>query len=199
HNYTESVCDTGITAPAYFTAGGTGTLKFGFTTEPATFSVRIFDSKKNEVFRFNSLDTAWNGTNKNGEPLEAGVYDWIISYSYKPGELEKSCIGTVRLYLQEQEKPCDTVIFIPHTFFTCGDGINDRFIVAFGCPPAEFELWIFNRWGELVHESTEPNEGWDATFKGMQAKEDVYVYKVKYNYKKGDDKKELVGHVTLLR
>ncbi len=62
----------------------------------------------------------------------------------------------------------------------------------------EYELNIYNRWGELIFVSKDINIGWDGYYKGKLCKQDVYVWKVKGRYVGG---KQFVfaGDVTLLR
>ncbi|HOS48836.1 MAG TPA: gliding motility-associated C-terminal domain-containing protein, partial [Bacteroidia bacterium] len=47
--------------------------------------------------------------------------------------------------------------YIPNTFTPNGDGLNDTFGIA-GEALKEFRMQIFNRWGQLVFESGNPNE-----------------------------------------
>ena len=42
----------------------------------------------------------------------------------------------------------------------------------------EFHCWIFNRWGNLVFEFTDPDLGWDGTYHGKQVDTGVYYYVV---------------------
>ena len=64
--------------------------------------------------------------------------------------------------------------------------------------PAELDvLLIFNRWGQLVFESGDP-DGWDGTFKGEPAPPEVYVYLAKYRFPNGEIR-EFKGDVTLIR
>lgn len=61
--------------------------------------------------------------------------------------------------------------------------------------PSDWELFIFNRWGELIFEGS--NKGWDGTYKNVKQPADVYIYKLKYST--SQEKKTLTGHVTLIR
>ena len=40
----------------------------------------------------------------------------------------------------------------------------------------EFHCWIFNRWGNLVYEYTDPGGGWDGTYRGQLVDTGVYYY-----------------------
>jgi len=62
----------------------------------------------------------------------------------------------------------------------------------------EFEMYIFNRWGEQLFVSTDVNIGWDGYFKGRLCAQDVYSYRVKLKYLDGF-KVEQLGTVTLFR
>jgi len=62
----------------------------------------------------------------------------------------------------------------------------------------EYQLLIFNRWGELIYESTEVNRGWDGYYQGELCKQDVYVWKVKAKFTDGREVQR-AGDVTLIR
>jgi gliding motility-associated-like protein len=71
-------------------------------------------------------------------------------------------------------------VFIPNAFTPGGNNLNDVFLVK-GKGIISLEMAIFNRWGDLVFTSNDMNFGWDGKINGSgeQAKQDVYVYKVK--------------------
>jgi len=92
-----------------------------------------------------------------------------------------------------------SAIYFPNTFTPNGDGINDGFF-AKGYNILEYELRIYDRWGNLLFKTNDMNEAWDGTVKGSDdpIKSDVYVWKawVKDIFHRT---KEYVGHVTLLK
>ena len=61
----------------------------------------------------------------------------------------------------------------------------------------EYNLQIFNKWGELLFESTDINIGWDGYYKGQICKQDVYAWKVKARFSNGETITK-AGDVTLL-
>ncbi|MBC7864555.1 MAG: gliding motility-associated C-terminal domain-containing protein, partial [Bacteroidia bacterium] len=63
----------------------------------------------------------------------------------------------------------------------------------------EYEFQIFDRWGELIYETHDTNEGWDGTYKGHRVEGEVYVWKVKYvDVPEALDHLH-IGHVTVVR
>lgn len=65
--------------------------------------------------------------------------------------------------------------YIPNAFTPDGDGNNDFFLV-YGNDIEKVELKVFNRWGELVFESTDLYRGWDGTYHGKKCNPAVFVY-----------------------
>lgn len=61
-----------------------------------------------------------------------------------------------------------------------------------------YTLSIYNRWGELIFESSDPNIGWDGYYREELCKQDVYVWKVKGKFINGQSFFK-AGDVTLLR
>lgn len=88
-------------------------------------------------------------------------------------------------------------LYVPNTFTPNGDGINDYFY-AEGEEIEEFEMWIFNRWGELIFTSESLNNGWDGRVNGVISQIDTYVWKIKFKEYSGKDG-EIYGHVNLVR
>ncbi|MTI22575.1 PKD domain-containing protein [Fulvivirga sp. RKSG066] len=62
----------------------------------------------------------------------------------------------------------------------------------------EFEMLIFNRWGELLFRSTNKGIGWDGYYKGKLMPQDVYVYKLSLVFDSGESATR-VGDVNLIR
>lgn len=93
----------------------------------------------------------------------------------------------------------DFIFYIPNAFTPNDDGINDAF-TGKGIFINEFEMAIFDRWGNLIYKTDDINKPWDG--RANQGKEaaqaDVYVYAVKvtdFKLKKHTYK----GIVTLVR
>lgn len=92
------------------------------------------------------------------------------------------------------------IIYVPNAFTPDGDGINDVFLpILSGIDPLTYDLMIFNRWGELIFETSNYGQSWDGMHKGLMSKEDVYVWKIKVKDAVNNEKHEYIGHVTLLK
>ncbi len=101
---------------------------------------------------------------------------------------------TVRVF----EFACDEPdIFVPNAFTPNADGNNDVLFVR-GRYITALEFKVFDRWGELVFETTDQAKGWDATFKGKPVDPAVFVYWLKVECEGGQTffKK---GNVTVIR
>ena len=61
----------------------------------------------------------------------------------------------------------------------------------------EYDLQIFNKWGELLFESDDVWRGWDGYYRGALCKQDVYVWKAKARFVDGQSIVK-TGDVTLL-
>jgi gliding motility-associated-like protein len=90
-------------------------------------------------------------------------------------------------------------LFIPTAFTPDGDGLNEVFFV-YGAEISEFNMQMFDRWGNMIFESKDLNEGWDGRANGGTeiSQQDVYVYKVFVKDFEGKLHK-YTGSVTLLK
>jgi gliding motility-associated-like protein len=72
----------------------------------------------------------------------------------------------------------ESYLAVPNVFTPNGDGKNDEFRVAYRSL-RDFHIWVYNRWGKLVYESTDPARGWDGNINGRPAAEGAYFYVVR--------------------
>lgn len=108
------------------------------------------------------------------------------------------CRDSVTKQIQIKDIP---TLFVPNTFTPLNaDGLNDIFTVK-GINFNEFNMLIFNRWGEKIYETNDPSLGWDGKYKGQDCKADTYIYKISYKFLHGSQRgvaKSLAGHVIIL-
>lgn len=86
---------------------------------------------------------------------------------------------------------------VPNAFSPNEDGLNDVYIVR-GGPFLTIDFKIYNEWGNVVFESTDPTLGWDGTRDGKDQPEGIYTYTLKATTLDGKDYVKS-GDVTLIR
>lgn len=72
----------------------------------------------------------------------------------------------------------ESMVVVPNVFTPNGDGMNDEFRVVYRSLK-EFHCWVYNRWGHLVYEWSDPSKGWDGTIGGRPAAEGAYFYVIR--------------------
>lgn len=87
-------------------------------------------------------------------------------------------------------------LYVPNTVTANGDGINDVFRVV-GENIRGFHLEIYNRWGDKIFESDDPDVPWIPGLDGYYVQDGVYIWVVEYE--SIERRKQLIGHVTVLR
>ena len=89
-------------------------------------------------------------------------------------------------------------VYVPNTFTPNNDGNNDAFFVS-GERLEGYKLSIYNRWGEQVFYSEDPEEVWNGSHQGgtHYCPDGVYLYTLRYEDSRGAIL--LKGHVSLLR
>jgi gliding motility-associated-like protein len=108
------------------------------------------------------------------------------------------CTESATVQVKVMSVVCDrTFVYVPNAFSPNGDGKNDLLKVR-SAIATEIEFKVFNRWGELVFETTDINVGWDGTFRGRKLDPDVYDYYLKAVCVGGTE--EIIkGNITLLK
>lgn len=104
------------------------------------------------------------------------------------------CSDTICKYVDADVYP---LADLPKAFSPNGDGVNDLLFVR-GAGVESIDLKLYNRWGEIVFESTDISIGWDGKYKGKEAPVEAYAFVLNVTFVDGTTffKK---GNVTLLR
>jgi len=112
---------------------------------------------------------------------------------------ENGCVATDTVTVRVTPPVCDeNDIFVPNTFTPNGDGLNDRFKVESNFID-EYEIIIYNRWGEEVYSTTDPDDpGWDGTFKNTELEADVFGYHLRVLCIGGDEY-VTQGNISILK
>lgn len=143
-----------------------------------------------KAVRYNKLLNTWDDFKPRGtaDPLNKSVSTNNIS----PNDFFPSwCLVS----------DIDTwAIFFPNAFTPTEDGLNESF-----APKGNFldqlnsQLYIYNRWGQLIFEGTDMNYGWNGYYMGKLVPNDVYVYEYIGTIKNTHRQFMRKGTVTLVR
>ena len=129
-------------------------------------------------------------------PQGAANYEVLLTASNASGCFDQFVLTIV---LWEEE-----LIYVPNSFTPNGDGSNDIFkpIITAGFDKESYQLLIFNRWGEMVFESYDPNVGWDGTFgtsQSFESQDGTYTWRITLRGLQDEDATLFLGHVNLLK
>lgn len=131
-------------------------------------------------------------TNYTFSSTEPNTYEVCLSSINQSGCIDSVCHEIV---IND-----DLLVYLPNSFSPNNDGINEIFIpVISGNRTASYELLIFNRWGEVIFKSTEPQIGWDGTRNGKLSPEGVYIWKLQVGGLLDLKSEDYQGHVVLIR
>lgn len=200
-NYSLSVTDNnGCHAQTDFTIDNVAGPIADFTTSPQASifltgqDIHFYDISSGSVnfwlwdFDFNN-DTSLIQNPYYSYP-EPGMYSILLLVSDEWG-----CTDTVTKNISVRDR---MTIYIPDAFSPNGDGMND-FFGPFGTSIDidNFEIRIFNRWGEELFVSHNINAMWDGSYNGVPVPPGVYVWSV-YVREVGGNDAMMSGRVTVL-
>ncbi|MCZ2336992.1 MAG: gliding motility-associated C-terminal domain-containing protein [Chitinophagales bacterium] len=135
--------------------------------------------------------TGETGTSITVSPIDETSY--IVTVTDENG-----CTATDVVKVAVRKAKCDeSDVYLPNAFSPNGDGANDIFIARSHFID-EYELVIYNRWGQEVFRTTDKNQGWDGTFNGRALPPDSYAYYLKVICINAVDYRKR-GNVTLIR
>jgi len=126
--------------------------------------------------------------------LQTGYIATLITTS------QAGCTDTASSPIQYEEQ---LIFYIPNSFTPDADEHNQLFqpIFTSGFSAENWQMSIYNRWGELVFESFDHTKGWDGSFgeKGGVVQSGIYSWVIRYKPKNNDEKLVVNGFVNVLR
>lgn len=132
-----------------------------------------------------------NISNPTSTPFSDITYTVVVKDSVGCTNSDTARITVKDVYC---ERP---YIYIPNAFSPNDDGENDVLYV-YGEMIETMQLSIYNRWGELVFNSTSVNNGWDGTYQGLKVDPAVFVYHLKVTCLDKDTHEEN-GNITVVK
>lgn len=139
-------------------------------------------------------------------------YDVDISYLYTTiGDYQVTLVAANEFGCSDtayQEVITNSTLVFPNAFTPNTDGpsggiydvmsLNNDIFFPYTSGVTEFQILIFNRWGELIFESNDINIGWDGYYNGELCQQGVYAFKA-FAILNNGERYQQIGNVTLLR
>lgn len=96
---------------------------------------------------------------------------------------------------------CECPVWTPTAFHPDGTDQNEVFLPKLDCNPVEYELKVYDRWGELIYATNDPNAGWDGLHLNVPVQGGAYAWILTYTVMDEGvvEKGEKTGSVLLLR
>ena len=93
------------------------------------------------------------------------------------------------------------IFHVPNSFTPDDDMLNQTFKPVFtsGFDPYDFEMIIFNRWGEIVWESNDPSISWDGTYGCKIMQDGIYTWFMECADSENDKRYTFEWHINVLR
>ncbi|MFT6727935.1 MAG: gliding motility-associated-like protein/CSLREA domain-containing protein [Flavobacteriales bacterium] len=145
-------------------------------------------------------------------------FNYPLTYSWTDGSnLPTLGVTETGTYSVTVESECDTrtdeidvyfeqcgcLLYVPNAFTPDNDGVNEFFSVTSECSFDSYQLQIFNRNGEVVFSSVEPDAVWDGAHQSGDhyVPDGVYVYRIEYSSTtlEGLVVEVVSGHVSIIR
>lgn len=130
--------------------------------------------------------------------LYSGINENILVTLYAYSDY--GCVDSAYSVIGYQE---ETIFYVPNSFTPDQDEFNQTWGPVFtqGFDEFNFNVYVFNRWGELIWESHDAKGRWDGTYgsQGNDCQNGVYTWKIDYKPKETDKKVVVTGSVNLMR
>ena len=188
--------------------GCTGNIQQNVIVEFLPFPVADFYTDKKEVSITNStirmidqsqhaVSWLWDFGDGNGSTDRSPAHSFSDYGKFRIKQIVTNIAGCRD---EKEQEVYVTPFFVPNAFTPNDDGLNDYFFNAgYEMNLQSFQMAIWNRWGQKVFETDNPNSQWDGKAKdGNPVVEGVYVYQIKFMNQSGKDF-SFEGRVTVLR
>jgi gliding motility-associated-like protein len=146
-----------------------------FTTSPDVIGIldpRVFITDHSTP---NVTQWDWNFGDGTSSTLQHPVHAYNDTLSYLITEIvstDHGCLDTASYRIRIEP---NFTFWIPSSFTPNADGHNETFF-GDGVGIAEYEMRIYDRWGEMIFESFQKDHPWDGTYRGAAVQQGVYVY-----------------------
>lgn len=154
--------------------------------------IHLYDHSKNTT----ACQMFWGDGTQPGNCSLGHLYTEIGTYQVMQIAENKGCFDTA--YAKIVVRP-EFRFWLPNAFTPgSSEGLNDVFKpTLFGVH--DYRFLVFDRWGEKIFDTTNPQEGWNGYKNSRLCQQDVYVYKIIFKDDVSLKTHQYIGHFTLVR
>ncbi|MBS1598113.1 MAG: gliding motility-associated C-terminal domain-containing protein [Bacteroidetes bacterium] len=177
-------------------------LKAAFETTNILCPEDLATFKNNSIGNIVSFD--WNlgdGSADDFQPTPAD-HRYVapnVEKIYTAKLIVRNNLGCYDTAVQQIRKLRSCYIAVPNAFTPNGDGINDYLYPLNAYKAGNLIFRVYNRYGQLVFETTDWTRKWDGTIRGVEQGTGTYVWTLQYTEKDSGKKFSLKGTSTLIR
>lgn len=174
---------------------------FTFSSNPTTIfntTVQMQNASSVDAIYFDWYSLGSSPAFSNSEspwftfPSELGTFPVTLIV-----ETERGCTDTTTLELNVVD---DVICYAPNTFTPDNDEFNQTWrLHMLGIDIYDFELLIYNRWGQLIWESHDVEVEWDGYYNGVPVQEGTYTWIARVKRLYNDDKLTFNGSIIVIR
>lgn len=117
-------------------------------------------------------DILWNGS------INADIY--VVDHAQHVVMQASNPCGTDLDSMEILTRVCHCDALIPNAFSPNKDGHNDGYKAVVDCDMEQYDMSIYNRWGQCVFQTDDPSVYWNGTYKGEASMTGVYLVVVQY-------------------
>lgn len=156
----------------------------------------------NEFYNYSSNSDTWEWHFGDGNISfdENPINTYTLSRQYEVKLIASNdyCEDSTIQFIEVKDP---LIFYIPNVFTPNDIGNNNTFTPIFtsGIDPYDYQLTIFNRWGEIVFISYDPNAGWTGDYNEKRMSESVFIWQVEFNDSNSASMTIERGTVTLLK
>ncbi|MGB1647101.1 MAG: gliding motility-associated C-terminal domain-containing protein, partial [Crocinitomicaceae bacterium] len=170
------------------------------TIGPGNSTVHFYNESfgaENYIWNFGDGNSSYEneGSHQYNTALENSYLATLIAIS------SEGCTDSASVLISYQEQ---LIYYVPNTFTPDADEHNQLFKAIFtsGFDPFNFEMSIYNRWGELIWKTNDHQAGWDGSYgskEGIPVQAGLYSWVIKFKPKDNDEKVVINGSVNVLK
>ncbi|MDG1332782.1 MAG: gliding motility-associated C-terminal domain-containing protein [Crocinitomicaceae bacterium] len=172
---------------------------------PSTSTISVYNSDVSFInTSYGATNYLWDfgegmGTSTEAEPWF--TYPPEVSSNYSVTLYALSSLGCIDSLTRQIIYEEEVIFYVPNAFTPDDDEFNQNFQAIFtsGYDPYDFNMTIYNRWGEIVFETNDDTVGWDGTYNGKMVQTGTYTWNIEFKTIYSDERVMVNGHLNLLK